>query len=120
MLTNIKEGMRALVRADASLTQQERTALYAAIENPLGVRRPAEETAGRVVRYGEAARMLDMTRSRVQQLVKEKRLVAVYTRPRAEGGRAIGVTLASLQALMGSGRTGKEAKVETASAAAEV
>ena len=105
MQANIKEGIRALVRADASLSAQERNALYAAIENPLGVRRPAEEVAGRVVRYAEAGRLLAMSKDRIRQLVHENRLVAVYTRPRAEGGRALGVTLASIQALLGPARS---------------
>ena len=100
MQANIKEGIRALVRADVTLTMQERNALYATIENPLGVRRPAEETVGRIVRYKEAARLLDMSRARVLQLAKEGRLVRVYPRPRAEGGRAIGVTLESLERMM--------------------
>ena len=103
MQANIKEGIRALVRADVSLSAQERNAIYATIENPLGVRRPAEETAGRVVRYKEAARLLSMGRARILQLAKEGRLERVYGRPRAEGGRAIGVTLGSLERLMRGG-----------------
>ena len=104
MQANIKEGIRALVRADVSLSAQERNAIYATIENPLGVRRPAEECVSRVVRYAEAARLLAVSRARVLQLAKEGRLVRVYGRPRAEGGRAIGVTLESLARMMRGGQ----------------
>lgn len=117
MQTNIKEGIRALVRADVTLSAQERNAIYATIDNPLGVRRPAEEVTGRVVKYPEAARLLSLSSARVYQLVRDGALVAVYGRPKAEGGRAIGVTLASIKALMGRTRTPKESQVEAATAA---
>ena len=100
MLANIKEGIRALVKADATMTPAERTAFLRFLDNPLAVRRPAEEVAGRVVKYPEAAKLLSLSSARVYQLAREGRLVAVYGRPKAEGGRAIGVTLASLEALM--------------------
>lgn len=100
MQTNIKEGIRALVRADATLTSFERNSIYATLDNPLAVRRPAEEVVGRVVKIPEAARLLSISSSRVYQLIRDRRLVAVYGRPKSEGGRAIGVTLASLHTLM--------------------
>ena len=101
MLTNIKEGIRALVKADATLTSAERSAWLRFIDNPLGVRRPAEEITGRVVKYPEAARLLSLSPARIYQLAREGRLVPVYGRPKAEGGRASGVTLESIEAMMG-------------------
>ena len=104
MLPHIREGIRALIRGDASIPPHERNILLRAIDNPTGARRPAEETIGRVVRIPEAARLLSVSVSRIYQLEKTGRLVPVYCgRSKAEGGRASGVTFASLDALMHEG-----------------
>ena len=108
MQSDIRAGIRALLQADTTLTKQERDAVYASLDTPLASRRPVDEVVGCVVKIPEVAKLLSVSRSRVYQLIQEKRLRAVYERPKAEGGRAIGVTLASLDTLVNGERTKTE------------
>lgn len=107
MQSDIRAGIRALLQADTTLTKQERDAVYASLDTPLA-RRPADEVIGRVVKISEAARLLSLSSARVYQLIRDGRLRGVYGRPKAEGGRAIGVTLASLDTLVNGERTKTE------------